>query len=98
MESNNNNKSYLKLLLNDPNMPGCEPQSNAFILQVKNLPQNMTNLALYDLFRQYGPLFSCRTQYPKGTAFVQFFKPEDAQLATNSLVNVYVFFIICNNL
>ena len=89
------NKSYLKLLINDPNTNMPDPQSNAYILQVKNLPTNMTNLTLYNLFRPFGPLFSCRNQLKGGTALVQFFKPEDAQSAMSSLVNAYyVFFII----
>jgi len=81
------NKFYLKLLLNDPiSSLGNEPQSNAFILQVKNLPQHTTNLALYDQFRPFGPLFSCRIQPPyKGMALVQFFRSEDAQAATATL-------------
>jgi RNA recognition motif-containing protein len=92
------NKFYLKLLLNDPiSSLGNEPQSNAFILQVKNLPQHTTNLALYDQFRPFGPLFSCRIQPPyKGMALVQFFRSEDAQAATATLVNAHVFFIIYN--
>ena len=92
-------KTYLKLLINDPNAHGNEPMSNAYILQVKQLNvQTTTNFSLYNLFRPYGPLFSCRLQYQdnkfRGYALVQFFKQEDAEKAAQALVNTLYFFII----
>ncbi|GES88513.1 polyadenylate-binding protein, cytoplasmic and nuclear [Rhizophagus clarus] len=82
---------YLKLLINDPTKTmGNEPVSTATILQVKALPQNTTNIALYTLFRPFGPLFSCRIQFQqdnkfKGNALVQFFRHEDADAATKAM-------------
>ncbi|CAG8614646.1 12058_t:CDS:2 [Acaulospora morrowiae] len=81
-------KTYLSLKITDPtNHSSSEPQSNAYILQVDQLPVTTTNLTLFDLFRPFGPLFSTRIQYPdkknKGNwyALVQFFRQEDAERA-----------------
>jgi len=86
---------YLRLLINDPSKTiGNEPTSAAYILQVKSLPQSTTNIALYQLFRKFGPLFSCRTQINqqdnkfKGYALVQFFRQEDAE---NAMKNMHCF-------
>ncbi|RIA95269.1 hypothetical protein C1645_493582 [Glomus cerebriforme] len=91
MKAESLNKSYLKLLIHDPisNTPRNEPQSNAYILQVKSLPLNTNNLILYNLFRPYGPLFSCRIQIPNnkpfnGFALVQFFRQEHAEVAMSN--------------
>ncbi|CAG8556907.1 149_t:CDS:2 [Diversispora eburnea] len=82
-------KTYLKLQITDPMGHGIEPQANAYILQVRQLPLNTTNLSLYDLFRPFGPLFSARMQYQdnkfKGHAFVQYFKQEHADLAIRNM-------------
>ena len=91
------NNAYLKLLINDPDTHMNEPMSNAYILQVKQLTlQTTTNFSLYNLFRPYGPLFSCRMQYQdnkfRGCALVQFFRQEDAEKAAMALVNTYILF------
>ncbi|RHZ75393.1 hypothetical protein Glove_214g46 [Diversispora epigaea] len=82
-------KTYLKLQITDPMGHGIEPQANAYILQVRQLPLNTTNISLYDLFRPFGPLFSARMQYQdskfKGHAFVQYFKQEHADSAIRSM-------------
>ncbi|CAG8731735.1 13914_t:CDS:2, partial [Acaulospora morrowiae] len=83
-------KTYLRLQITDPtNHSSNEPQSNAYILQVDQLPVTTTNLILFDLFRPFGPLFSTRMQYQdkknkgngNGNALVQFFRQEDADRA-----------------
>jgi len=82
---------YLRLLINDPSKTiGSEPSSAAYILQVKSLPPSTTNIALYQLFRPFGPLFSCRIQLQqdnkfRGSALVQFFRQEDAENAMKSM-------------
>jgi len=86
------NKTYLKLLINDPANASHvnEPSSNAYILQVKQLDiKSTTNFTLYDEFRKFGPLFSCRLQYQdnkfRGYALVQFFKQSDAEKAAETM-------------
>ena len=90
-------KSYLKLSINDPNLNISEPPISALILQVKALPPSINSLTLYNLFRPFGPLFSCRTQFQdnkfKG-ALVQFYKQDDAEAAMNALVMFYIFLLI----
>uniref|UniRef100_A0A1D1Y7I4 Polyadenylate-binding protein 1 n=1 Tax=Anthurium amnicola TaxID=1678845 RepID=A0A1D1Y7I4_9ARAE len=87
---------YLKLLINDPDasIAEADPHSAAHILLVKQLPQNITNLTLYQLFRQFGPLFRVNQQDNnnnnkyKGSgssAFVQFFRQEDADNAMENM-------------
>lgn len=85
---------YLRLLINDPSKTiGNEPSAAAYILQVKSLPPSTTNIALYQLFRTFGPLFSCRIQIQqpdrfKGYALVQYFRQEDAE---NAMKNMHCF-------
>lgn len=84
---------YLRLLINDPSKTiGNEPSAAAYILQVKSLPQSTTNIALYQHFRTFGPLFSCRIQIQqdnkfRGSALVQYFRQEDAENAMKNMVN-----------
>ncbi|PKY39496.1 hypothetical protein RhiirA4_393547 [Rhizophagus irregularis] len=85
---------YLRLLINDPSKTiGNEPSAAAYILQVKSLPQSTTNIALYQHFRTFGPLFSCRIQIQqdnkfRGSALVQYFRQEDAE---NAMKNMHCF-------
>ncbi|CAB4394063.1 unnamed protein product [Rhizophagus irregularis] len=85
---------YLRLLINDPSKTiGNEPSAAAYILQVKSLPQSTTNIALYQHFRAFGPLFSCRIQIQqdnkfRGSALVQYFRQEDAE---NAMKNMHCF-------
>ncbi|RIB13014.1 hypothetical protein C2G38_2144769 [Gigaspora rosea] len=83
------NKKLGQLYIIDPTIPGNEPQSEALILRVKNLPLNFTNSILFDIFRPFGPVFCVKLSYKdnrfKGYGFVQFFKQKDADKALISM-------------
>lgn len=69
-----------------------EPEATAEILQIKNLPNNINNNALYELFRPFGPMILCKVLVEqdstfKGSALVQYFNPENAQHAESIMVS-----------
>lgn len=82
-----------------------EPEASAEILQIKNLPNSINNNTLYELFRPFGPMVLCKVLVEqdstfKGSALIQYFNPENAQLAESIMVflfyplyTYYLFFI-----
>ncbi|CAJ0766821.1 24632_t:CDS:10, partial [Entrophospora sp. SA101] len=85
--------TYLSLHINDPTsgIYDLQTQTNALILHVRQLSTTNTNISLFNIFRPYGPLFSVRMQVQdnkfKGSAFVQYFRKEDADKAVANLDN-----------
>ncbi|CAH1760767.1 14307_t:CDS:10 [Entrophospora sp. SA101] len=83
--------TYLSLHINDPTsgIYDLQTQTNALILHVRQLSTTNTNISLFNIFRPYGPLFSVRMQVQdnkfKGSAFVQYFRKEDADKAVANL-------------
>jgi len=83
--------TYLNLHINDPisGIYDQQTQSNALILQVKQLSTTNTNISLFNIFRPFGPLFSVRMQVQdnkfKGSALIQYFRKEDADKAIANL-------------
>lgn len=83
----------IQLKISSSNYP--EPEATAEILQIKNLPNNINNNnALYELFRPFGPMILCKVLVEqdstfKGSALVQYFNPENAQLAESIMV-IYI--------
>ncbi|KAI8377560.1 uncharacterized protein BYT42DRAFT_546237 [Radiomyces spectabilis] len=66
-----------------------EPEAQANLLQIKNLPLHIDDNNLYDIFRPYGALNLCKSIMEgstfQGTAFIQFFSQEDADKAQKIL-------------
>jgi polyadenylate-binding protein len=65
--------------------------STANIL-VKNLPKDITQQALFDLFKEYGKISSCKIEtmkegVSKGFGYIQFDKADSAQNAIKSMNN-----------
>lgn len=66
--------------------PYVPPQAQPRL--VKHLPLGYTDVALFELFRPYGPLASvCVNQpgFPEPTAFVEFYSEDDARAAETGL-------------
>ncbi|CAG8557460.1 11357_t:CDS:2 [Paraglomus occultum] len=89
-------KSHLKLHIKDPNSGGQDLQPAAPSLHVK-FPRTTDLNALYQTFRCFGPLYSCKLYYdkagnPRGQGLIQFFKDVSVQEAlkpTAVLSNTY---------
>ncbi|KAG0177748.1 hypothetical protein DFQ28_005507 [Apophysomyces sp. BC1034] len=67
-----------------------EPEPNADILQIRNLPNDTVTKRLYELFRPFGPMKLCNIIVEqgvgfKGTALVQYFDAEDAENAETTM-------------
>lgn len=69
-----------------------EPEPSAIVLQVKNLAADVTSSEVYSLFRVFGPLGFCTivSDEPnveiRGSALVQFYEQEDADIAESEMV------------
>lgn len=61
-----------------------EPRVEANILQIKNIPNKVV---LYELFRPFGPISSCKISEGSTTALLQYFKSENAYDAQQMMVN-----------
>ncbi|KAI7876398.1 hypothetical protein K492DRAFT_210381 [Lichtheimia hyalospora FSU 10163] len=80
-----NNGGKLQFHLDDT----YDPEPKGPILEVKNLPLDIDNDGLYDLFRGFGPLSLCKLivngKAFQGAAFVQYFSQDDSNEAQNIL-------------
>lgn len=81
-------KSFIHFKIND--VGGLEPEPQATILQVKQLPAQIDNNYLYNLFRPFGPMALCKIVsdsdgLSKGYAFIQYFRQEDADEALEQM-------------
>jgi len=81
-------QSYIHLKISDTN--GIDPEPQATILQVKQLPAQIDNNYLYNLFRPFGPMALCKIVVEtdglsKGRAYVQYFWQEDADEALEQM-------------
>ncbi|CAG8543332.1 9561_t:CDS:2 [Paraglomus brasilianum] len=81
-------KSHLKLHIKDPNSGGQDLQPATPSLHVK-FPRTTDLMTLYQTFRSFGPLYSCKiyldkTGNPKGQGLIQFFKEASVQEALKS--------------
>ncbi|KAI9484557.1 hypothetical protein BDB00DRAFT_129765 [Zychaea mexicana] len=69
-----------------------EPEATSGIYQIRNLPLGTTNLLLYEFFRPFGPMNLCKIIMDqgkgfKGTALVQYFDANDAEMAVKTMNN-----------
>ena len=73
-----------------------EPEPSAIVLQVKNLGSDVTSQDIYSLFQTFGPLGFCTivSDEPnaelRGSALVQFYEQEDADMAESEMVRNFI--------
>ena len=89
----------LQFKMNSPLGDCPEPEAQAGLLNIKNLPIHINNKSLYDLFRPFGPMILCKILVEqgstfKGTALVQYFHSEDAKVAESSMVMLLFIFML----